>query len=311
MGFTFEEFPDADYYRSDLRQVLRYIREVVKKINTYDEVIEELKEALEGIQGMDARITALENATADLNTIRATIRDIQTELVTINTQHATDISRLQREIDSLKASVNSFDTQIEAARSYSLYLYMLAKMEWRQDIIDAMHDVNRQIVLLQNDVQFLYQLIADIDTAMVNPWHQDLGRIGPSENNKLVYSDLADECLTAEQYCKLGLSATAYSNRDITAREYAEFGKEKLHFRWVYSPAFGFKQEVSNVLTSIMNAVMDTLTAVEYSALDLSAEEYTLLDMTAYEYYSFMADEGFLKLGKEGITASQYSTIGV
>ena len=311
MGFTFEEFPDADYYRSDLRQVLRYIREVVKKINNYDEIIEELKEALEGIQGMDARITALENATADLNTIRATISNIQTEIDSINSQHASDITRLEHEINNLRTYLGSLETQIEAARSYSLYLYTKAKSEWTEDIANITYDTNRKLVLLEDDIMFLYQLITSIDTAMVNPWHEELGRIGPSENNKLVYSDLADECLTAEQYCRLGLSATAYTNRAITAREYAEFGKDKLHFYWVYSPAFGFKQEFSNVLTSIMNAVMDTLTATEYTALDLSADDYSLLDITAYEYYSFMADEGFLKLGREGITASQYSSIGV
>ena len=311
MGFTFEEFPDADYYRSDLRKILIYVREVEAKIATYDEVIAKLREALEGIQGMDARITALENATADLNTIRATIRDIQTELLTINSQHASDITRLQREIDDLRASVTSFDTQIEAARAYSLYLYTIAKSEWKQDIAAITYDVNRRIVELQNDVKLLYSLIESIDTSLINPWHSELGRIGPSENNGLVYADLADECLTANQYLALGLTANGYSAFNINAIDYARFGKTLLHYRWVYSPAFGFKQEISNVLTSIMNAILDTLTADEYTALDIDAESYTLLDLTAYQYYSYMADEGFLRLDREGITASQYSTLGV
>lgn len=311
MGFTFEEFPDADYYRSDLRQVLRYVREIVEKINGYDEIIAQLEQALAGIGEMDRRITALENATADLGQIRASIRTIQTEIESINSQHSADISRLQREIDEVRASIRDFDDQIEAARAYSLYLYTIAKSEWKQDIATITFDVNRRIIELQNDVKLLYSLIESIDTSLTNPWHTELGRIGPSKNNGLVYADLADECLTANQYLALGFTASEYSAFNISAIDYARFGKTLLHYHWVYSPAFGFKQEISNVLTSIMNAILDTLTANEYTALDIDAEDYTLLDLTAYQYYSYMADEGFLRLDREGITASQYSTLGV
>ena len=63
MAFSTNEFPFSSEYDSDLREVLKYIREVVAKINTYDEIIAELKEELENIQDFDNRLDVLESAT--------------------------------------------------------------------------------------------------------------------------------------------------------------------------------------------------------------------------------------------------------
>ena len=311
MGFAVDEFPFTSEYDSDLRAILKYIRGVKEKIDTYDEIIAELKSALENIQGMNSRITALEIATSDLNDIRSHISNIDIEIGNINNQHTIDVNRLQKEIDGLRTSIEGFDSDIEAARAYSLYLYNKLKYEMEQELNHVTYDIFDRMRAVEKEVKDMLKRLDDIDTSVINPWHRELGRISPDTNNKLVYGDLADECLTAEQYCKLGLTADQYKAFDITAITYARFGKEKLHYFWVYSPSFGFRQEISNVLTSILNGIMDTLTADEYSALDLDADAYTALDLTAWQYYSFMADEGYLKLGGDGITASQYATITV
>ncbi len=59
MGFTFNEFPWTKYYDSDLREVLKYMKEFESTLNSYESVIEELQEALSEIDGYDARISAL------------------------------------------------------------------------------------------------------------------------------------------------------------------------------------------------------------------------------------------------------------
>lgn len=311
MGFAVDEFPFTSEYKSDLRDVLKYIRYIKDKIDTYDEIIAELKSALENIQGMDSRITALEIATSDLNDIRNHISNIDIEIGNISNQHTLDVNRLQRDIDGLRTSIKGFDSDIEAARAYSLYLYNKLKYEMEQELNHVTYNVFDRLRAVEKEVKDMLKRLDDIDTSVINPWHRELGRISPDINNKLVYGDLADECLTAEQYCKLGLTADQYKAFDITAITYARFGKEKLHYFWVYSPSFGFRQEISNVLTSILNGIMDTLTAEEYSLLNLDADGYDALDLTAWQYYSFMADEGYLKLGGNGITASQYATITV
>ena len=49
MGFTFEEFPNADFYRSDLRKILKYVRSMEKYISELSGVIDELREAITDI----------------------------------------------------------------------------------------------------------------------------------------------------------------------------------------------------------------------------------------------------------------------
>ena len=309
MGFAVDEFPFTSEYDSDLRAVLKYVREIVNKINGYDEIIAGLEEALKNIQGMDERIAALENATSDLNDIRSHLSTIDSEIRGINNQHSIDINRLQREIDTLNLSIEAFDSNIEAARAYSLYLYNKVKYELESEIALEFHDVYTSLTAMQNELRSMKSRLDKIDTSVINPWHTELGRVDQDTNAKLIYGDLADECLTAEEYCKLGLTASEYSAFSLPARWYAEFGKTKLHYYWVYSPSTGTRQEISNVLTSILNGIMDTLTATEYAALDLDADGYELLDLTAWDYYSFMADEGYLKLGGSGITAGQYASM--
>ena len=48
MAFTFEEFPGSDYYNSDLREILEYMREFESKLDSYDTSIENLEEAADG-----------------------------------------------------------------------------------------------------------------------------------------------------------------------------------------------------------------------------------------------------------------------
>ena len=60
-----------------------------------------------------------------------------------------------------------------------------------------------------------------------------------------------------------------------------------LHLDYVFSPIYGFKQSVDNVLTSILNWLEGTLSADAYTALNLTADEYTALNLSAADYYSY------------------------
>ena len=111
MAFSFNEFPWTKYYDSDLRQVLKYMREFEAKLNEYSAVIAELQEALEGIDGMEQRITALENATADLASIRSRLTDLEN-------LHSADVKHLQSEIDALALVVNTIETTIGEWKAY-------------------------------------------------------------------------------------------------------------------------------------------------------------------------------------------------
>ena len=298
MAFTFNEFPWSKYYDSDLREVLEYMREFEKELKRYAEAIEQLEAAL-------PRITALENATRDLPTIRTNISKLQKDVSDLANMDAA----LQGQINRIKLEIVNIHNDIARVYGYIDSCILDLDTKWKIKLIQLQNIMNLKFIELTDAIEELSKRIDSIDTSVVNPWHSMEGRISNQRNVNYIYNELGDEILTAEQYCRLGLSADDYSEFDIDAREYAEFGKTKLHFYWVYSPTFGWRQEINNVLTSIVNEIMDTLTATEYSALELDADAYSALDLTAFGYYNYNTDRDYLRLGGDGITASQYSSI--
>ena len=304
MGFTFNEFPWTKYYDSDLREVLKYMKEFESTLDSYESVIAELQEALSEIDGYDARITALENATSDLASIRSRLTDLE------NTLDA-DVVYLQQQIDAISYTLGSLEDTISGLKDYIDSKYNTIVVDVNNKVYQVYVDMWTLFNGLKDRLIALAEIVNNIDTNIYNPWARVLSKESIQKNIDYAYTDLADNVPTAEEYSELGISADDYGDYELSAYEYSVRGRKWLHLDFVYSPVYGFKQNVSNVLTSIVNFIQDTLTATEYSALDLDADSYTALDMSAQEYYSFMANEGYLRLGMDGITAQQYSTIGI
>lgn len=304
MGFTFNEFPWTKYYDSDLREVLKYMKEFEAKIDSYDEVIAELQDALEDIDGYDARITALENATADLASIRSRLTDLE------NTLDA-DVIYLQKQIDAISFELGSLGDTISSLKDYIDNKYNTIAVDISNKIYQIYVDMWTMFNGLKDRIIALAEILNNIDTSVYNPWPRIIGKESIQKNIDYAYSDLADNVPTAQEYSELGLSADDYNEYELSAYEYSVRGRKWLHLDFVYSPVYGFKQNISNVLTSIVNFIQDTLTATEFSELELTADDYTALDLTAQAYYSFMANEGYLRLGRDGITAQQYTSIGL
>ncbi len=304
MGFTFNEFPWTKNYDSDLREVLKYMREFESKLDSYDAVIAELKEALEDIDDYDSRITALEKATSDLASIRSRLTDLE------NTLDA-DVIYLQKQIDAISFTMGSIEDTISGLKDYIDSKFAVLSTKYDNIIYQIYVDMWTLFNGLKDRLIALADIVNNIDTSVYNPWARVLSKESIQKNIDYAYADLADNVPTAEEYSELGLSASDYNDYELSAYEYSVRGRKWLHLDFVYSPVYGFKQNISNVLTSIVNFIQDTLTATEYSALDLDADAYTDLDLTAQDYYSFMTDTGYLRLGKNGLAAQQYSTIGV
>lgn len=275
----------------NLDWVLSKIREFEAVIDDLQSTIEELKAGLANLGQINLRLDALEAATSDLNDMRAALRGLAAEDAT-----------LQSQIDALNLFIGAYDDALKNLREY--IDSKIAVVNKRIDTLafDILSDANVKIIKLQKQLDALTKRIDEIDTTVLNPWHWGMGRIDQDKNINYVYNDLADECLTAEQYCKLGLSASDYTTYDLTARDYWEFGKTKLHFRWVYSPLEGFKQDINVVLSNIANWLFGTLSADDYAALDLSADDYAALDLTAILYMLYNTNGT--------LTADDYAALG-
>ena len=287
MGFTLEEFPNSDYYKSDLREILRYIRKINEYVADIDNVIEGLREAIKDIPYLKE---CCEQVQSQLTLINA-------NLITLNEQssdYENRISILEIDYSGLKKYVDNLFDEMQAIhnRDFNLLLYKL----------------NQSRLQLESEIEYLQWRIDQIDTSVYNPW---LGRrVEQQENEDFIFNHLADECPTAEEYASLSLTAQQYSDFGLMSRDYQEFGKRKLHFYWVFSPAFGWRQEISNVLTSIVNYTCNTLSASEYAELDMSADDYVALDLSSMDYFKYNPNSpaGYVEVSPLGIglTVDQY-----
>lgn len=287
MAFAVDEFPYSSEYDSDLRSVLKTIREVMATLKTYDEAIAELKQELANIQGLYDRVAALENATADLDEIRTKVSNLITDLEALTNKEKADVSNLQKQVDAIIYSITDIEKKIRDMYSYIDYNVANLERSIKKEVEYLMKAIAELDTKLSKQIEYILWRLDKIDTSVLNPWHSNHGRVDQDKNAKFIYFDLADNELTAEEYSRLGLTADSYSALGISAYDYARRGKQVLHYYWVYNPVKGWRQEVSNVLTAICNYCKDTLTATEYADLNMSADAYSNLRLTAKDYYEF------------------------
>lgn len=287
MGFTFEEFPDADYYRSDLRRILKYVREMNDYLKGIDEVIEELKEGI-----------------ADIAYLKECCSQVRAQLILMDN----NLASLNEKAEDYEYRISVLESEYVGIRSYVDDLFNILKAIHNEDFNLLLAKLNQAKLQLESEIDYLRWRIEQIDTDVYNPWMDAL--VGPQKNEDFIFNHLADECLTASEYAGLSLTAEEYSSKKITSRGYQEFGKKLLHFYWVFSPVYGWKQELSNVLCSIANFAANTMSSDEYSALDLTADEYSALDLSSMEYFKYNPNTptGYIEVNPMGmgLTVDQY-----
>ena len=298
MAFSIDEFPYSSEYDSDLREVIKTMRKVLAKVETWDETVAELQTQLNNISGLYTRVSSLESVTSDLGTIRTNIYNLQQSLAALQTKHNQDITNvkniianqvklLQQQIDTLEVYTQRLNKDITRLRTYVDSRFNRYDAAMSKHIYDVTLMISEWSVWLTKQIDDFREEINAIDTSALNPWHTNEGRINIQKNLKHAYNELGDMVLTATQYCQLGYDAQTYMELDITARDYAEFGKDKLRWNWFISPAYGYKQARNNILQDAITFVERTLDADSYTALDIDAESYGELDLTADDYYRY------------------------
>ena len=284
-------------YYEEVCRLAKCCEEIVNKLTDWSSTIAELQEAIVDIDDMKRQIATLDS---ELVSLTGTVNDNYRELVGL----VSELDKLVK--DSVKDMNNRVDTVENSLSSLTQTIFNLNKKldkeiaELRIELTELINSkyvdfeekltmlqlkVNQMKVNLQAQIDEINERLNEIDTTVINPWHWELGKISQQKNVDLMYQDLADCVPTASEYCQESLTAQMYSDIGLTALEYAQRGKEKLHIYWVFSPAFGWRQEINNVLTSILDFVYDVYTATAYSELDLTADEYAELSYSADDYY--------------------------
>lgn len=296
MGWNIK-YPYVNDEVINLDWVLSKLREFEAKLNQWAELAAELESKLQLVDQFDSRITALEQDStlihAEINLLKNRVTTLESDVEALKKQDLI----LQAEIDQINLKYNGIVTDINSIRNdvKVLYNYVDAKVKAAEEklllaIDEANYDNIKHFKEIDREIALLKKRVDALDTFVVNPWHPDYGKISLQKNNKLIYNDLSYSCPTASEYVKLGLTAEAYSKFKLTAYEYAKFGKKMLHYFWVFSPVYGWKQDINNVLTSIMNNIHHTMDAQAYSELGLTAEQYSNIGLTALQYYGWQPE---------------------
>lgn len=302
----FNKYPYQNDEILNLDWLLNQLNEFRNSFEEWKKTIEALQEALKDIDDWETRINTLEVLTAQMERKLPVLEKSITDLANLE---AADVTYLKKLIDDLQNQINALD--ISALKVYVDSRDNEIMADYNKKFYDAYVVTYSLFNGLKTRVEILAQIVAEIDTKAYNPWARRLVKESLQTNLNYAYADLADNVPDASEYASLGLTADDYSDKDMLARDYSLRGKFFLKMHFVYSPTYGFKQEISNVLTSIVNFVKGTISADEYTALDIDAESYTALDLTAYDYYSFNNSLGYIGTGGTGLTSEQYSTLQI
>ncbi len=298
----YKKYPYQNDEILNLDWVLSQIQEFRQSFEEWAETIKELQEGLEDISDWETRIEALEVMSAKIPVIERSLNDLAN-------LHDVDVKNLKAMIDDLQRQINALD--VTALRIYIDSRDNELMADYNKKIYDNYVVTYQLFNALKDRLEILAQIVAEIDTKAYNPWPRRIAKEALSDNLNYAYSDLADSVPDASEYSELGLSATEYSAFDMLARDYSVRGKLNLKMHFVYSPVYGYKQEINNVLTSIVNYVKHTMSADSYTELDLDADAYTALDLTAEDYYSYNNQQGYIGTGGDGLTSDQYSSLTI
>lgn len=307
MGLWNIKYPYVNDEVLNLDWILSKIKEMESSLAAWESTAKELETALGDINTMKADIYTLQT---DITALKANTKDLEglvTSLSLIVNSHSRTIDSILEDIDFIDEEINHLFARLKS--EVRLLNEKLNTLKY-----DLQQDYNIKFVHVYDLLEVLQTEIELIDTSVLNPWHAELGLISPDENNKLIYSDLADGCLTAEEYCILGYNASEFADFEISAIDYAKFSKKRLRYLWVYMPVEGTRQEISNVLCSIVDNLYNTYTSTEYSALDLDSDGYSALDLTAEGYLKINSHiSGLLSISDagSGLTANEYEHINI
>ena len=323
------QIPYTNVHELNLDWVLAEIKKFDEYITSIKAIIDQLADYYETVDHLQDEVAALHNEVntysgriSDLEStvviIQRRITDLESDLIKLindeaNTRKAID-DDLQNQINEIKhaiADINSLRTYIEAVYK-SLRQYTDSAISLSEHKLYFY--INEKVGELQREIDEIHEMLLHVAINVYN-WNAYAyapdGRISFDLNNKLLYQHLGNN-LTAEQYCKLGLTADEYAAYSLTADEYLVFGRERLHYDYVYMPVAGVKQDHSVALSECINYALGTMSASEYAALDLDADAYGALDLSAYDYLRLNTD---LTIGNRvvyqpdgtGITSDQYA----
>ena len=327
MSFGNFEFPNTNFYDSDLRELISMYRKLVKE---YDSILEQLNELKTNIgsivdEYLDADLgafkaellTIINNEIAELeNEIREQQKRLEDDMLKFKNDISSAVEQLRIDIDDFEAKVNN---RVQTIANQIAQVYI--------DMSEYKHDMAELFELQKNElILYIQEHVAQITRLYVtNPFS------GAYEDIQDVLYDIAKYVtqsygLTAQEYDDLQLRASEYDAKRITAQNYSSRGI-LLFFKELYlkmrNPFTGVIDYYDRIIYQLADLHRGAYTAEEYDKLLLTANDYDGLGITAYEYdweinpKEFLAKLQQLKnelvnvveVGNGGLTATQLDNL--
>lgn len=279
MGFTFEEFPNADYYDSDLREILAYIRKVEVILGSYDEVIAELQQQLANISGLYTRVDALEAAVSDLSQIRSDVRSLQTAVGNLSRMDA----NLQEQINSLRLNLDSIDKRFNDVYSYVDVSIAKVDSKWYKKWLQLQTLMNSQYAELLHfidrlDVKLNY-VLEHLSYDVFNPIAHE--RMSFDDNNRQAYVDMRDLGMTYGELSARQLTYGFIRDGKWRHRVFSTKGRHLITHSDtnLFSPISGRWTNWSEALSHVIGFMFGTINYGE-----LAEQEITYAQMESLTY---------------------------
>ena len=309
MGFTFEEFPNADYYRSDLREILRYVRELEAYVKTWDEVVAELRAEIARLSGLSDEVIDLEKRVTKLEPtvtkLKSDVTFILKNLEEINDwQELTDgkLRAIALRIDHLKIYVDDMDNVLMADYNHKFLLYSLKMNQMKDQLMSLINGI----------IERMEYMIEHLSSDVYDPIRAE--RITFDKNNEHIYVDLRYGGITEERFAELGL--TEENLQDISLSQYDWAFNSVFFFKdyYIYSPVRGIRMNPYQALSDVLTFVCSTMTEEQFEALNLTEEEFEALNLTHRQYLTYNSTDNNLVVVTEdgsGLTEGQLQHLGV
>ena len=279
MSYGNSEFPNTNFYNSDLRELIAMYKKLVAEYDTIkaeiDEVTKKIEEFTQYVDEIiDERINLkLKALTSRVTMLEIEMKQVEEELDNVNLR----VDEIVKDIINLGIRIDQVRVELKTDIA-EVYIELGKYKESIDDIIQI--EINKLIAYIDEHVTKLDRL------DVVNPI------TGEYENIQNVLDDIVDVLLsgfglTAKEYDDLELTALQYDKLVITAiqysvRSYLLFYRE-LIVR-MRSPFTGAIDSYENIIYSLADLHKNCFTANEYDEKALTAQVYDDKLITAYTY---------------------------
>lgn len=271
MAYGAFEFPNASFYDSDLRELLAMYKKLTAEYDSILATVEALNKKVDDLYNyVDEEIA---------EAVKAALAEVNAKIVAINEKIAT-----------IKAILTAHEEKINNLKQYTD-----TRFTGERNITDSTIEQTRKEIEAE-----IHKLTVDFSAELFNLWEyvRDLSFTLPPIYNPVtgryeaipkavedIWNAVRVHALTVARYSADALTVDEYKTLMLTATEYAVKGRSIIEPPEALNRLAGNWTTVNNAIASAGQVgAVNSLSAVEYVALNLTADAYSAENLSVSQY---------------------------